>query len=128
MPISTNSEFPAAGIAVASAFASVPAVTTVVATPDAAAVDPMLNGVPRANGILPSPGGHTGGEDGAPGLDVGLENISDLPPHIARVRRHGHGHVDVDDGAASAAAAWGDVHRSEEHTSELQSPFHLVCR
>jgi len=48
MPISTNSEFPAAGIVVASAFASVPAVTTVVAAPDAAAVDPMLNGVPSA--------------------------------------------------------------------------------
>src|SRR5438876_7506570 len=29
---------------------------------------------------------------------------------------------------ASCAAAWTKSYRSEEHTSELQSPVHLVCR
>src|SRR5207244_12155394 len=29
---------------------------------------------------------------------------------------------------ADAARAWEAFHRSEEHTSELQSPDHLVCR
>src|SRR4051794_41568455 len=33
----------------------------------------------------------------------------------------------VDDEVASAAVVGGSV-RSEEHTSELQSPVHLVCR
>src|SRR5687768_17919323 len=37
-------------------------------------------------------------------------------------------HVDVGDEFAGEAEA-GDVHRrSEEHTSELQSRLHLVCR
>jgi hypothetical protein len=56
MPMSTNSEFPAAGIVVASEFASVPAVTTVVDTPDAWALDPMLNGLPSATAPPPSAG------------------------------------------------------------------------
>src|SRR5256885_4220851 len=38
-------------------------------------------------------------------------------------------HVPYKGGApAAAAGAAGDVHRSEEHTSELQSPCNLVCR
>src|SRR5258708_26065727 len=43
----------------------------------------------------------------------------------------GGGHVlhEVEDGHRAAAAQPGrDVQRSEEHTSELQSPDHLVCR
>src|SRR5258708_28786613 len=31
-------------------------------------------------------------------------------------------------GPARQSEASGDHHRSEEHTSELQSPDHLVCR
>src|SRR5256885_3411011 len=31
-------------------------------------------------------------------------------------------------GDAAAAVPDGDAHRSEEHTSELQSPCNLVCR
>src|SRR5258708_31671887 len=31
-------------------------------------------------------------------------------------------------GHAGGAAGGPEVHRSEEHTSELQSPDHLVCR
>src|SRR5438552_11581127 len=32
------------------------------------------------------------------------------------------------DMGAPGALRWGDGYRSEEHTSELQSPDHLVCR
>src|SRR5256885_11970301 len=32
------------------------------------------------------------------------------------------------DSRASAARSWRPVRRSEEHTSELQSPCNLVCR
>src|SRR5258708_4709646 len=42
-----------------------------------------------------------------------------------------HGHVGFADGAVDFAGARGgfeSVRRSEEHTSELQSPDHLVCR
>src|SRR5258708_28559621 len=33
-----------------------------------------------------------------------------------------------DDAAGGALQRWRGAHRSEEHTSELQSPDHLVCR
>src|SRR2546430_8636418 len=52
--------------------------------------------------------------------------------HVQRLvpRRDGphaaHGHVHRHAGAV--AAAGHDVHRSEEHTSELQSQSNLVCR
>src|SRR2546422_3427768 len=35
---------------------------------------------------------------------------------------------DHDDAGTGAPAALGDGRRSEEHTSELQSRLHLVCR
>src|SRR5256885_6133080 len=34
----------------------------------------------------------------------------------------------ADRGRAGAGRAWRDPDRSEEHTSELQSPCNLVCR
>src|SRR5258708_22790039 len=46
---------------------------------------------------------------------------------LAMVQVAGRG----EEGAALRAdieAVLGDLHRSEEHTSELQSPDHLVCR
>src|SRR5258708_39941506 len=52
---------------------------------------------------------------GAAGKDHGIELGDDFP------RRHGLRRP-VDD------ALSGANHRSEEHTSELQSPDHLVCR
>src|SRR5438876_8859321 len=39
-------------------------------------------------------------------------------PPLVRAQHHGHGPVQVP----------RRCHRSEEHTSELQSPVHLVCR
>src|SRR5258708_34870366 len=36
--------------------------------------------------------------------------------------------VDIEAGRLGLRASGSDVHRSEEHTSELQSPDHLVCR
>src|SRR6267154_4669876 len=46
---------------------------------------------------------------------------SRVPPgRPAQGRAHGEG--------AAAAGGGGAVTRSEEHTSELQSPVHLVCR
>src|SRR5258708_27069608 len=46
------------------------------------------------------------------------------------LRSHGAhlaaGHVDL--GVATGLGRRADGHRSEEHTSELQSPDHLVCR
>src|SRR6202171_6753776 len=38
------------------------------------------------------------------------------------------GHVALDQGAFHAVAAQSGAERSEEHTSELQSPSYLVCR
>src|SRR5690348_17911313 len=63
---------------------------------------------------------------------------STLFPYTTLFRSRGvHAGDDVGDGNAGALrAAAGNVvrlaryahHRSEEHTSELQSPVHLVCR
>src|SRR3712207_8371668 len=36
--------------------------------------------------------------------------------------------VTIDDVATGELGAWLDAHRSEEHTSELQSRQYLVCR
>src|SRR5258708_21124524 len=47
----------------------------------------------------------------------------DLPVITVRVARGGPSHRDP-----SRAMAWNQRPRSEEHTSELQSPDHLVCR
>src|SRR5256885_2959041 len=45
---------------------------------------------------------------------IGLRQLRQKPLHFVRFQRH----VDLDGGVA----------RSEEHTSELQSPCNLVCR
>src|SRR5438552_15997811 len=44
---------------------------------------------------------------------------------LRRIPSAYHGRKKILYHAAAALAAW---HRSEEHTSELQSPDHLVCR
>src|SRR5258708_39548952 len=49
------------------------------------------------------------------------------PPGVARRRSHRVDRVDVEDGHVHAGGHERVV-RSEEHTSELQSPDHLVCR
>src|SRR2546422_4262669 len=43
-------------------------------------------------------------------------------------RRRQHGRVAARGAAARRASGHGRPHRSEEHTSELQSRLHLVCR
>src|SRR5947208_5185124 len=48
-----------------------------------------------------------------------------VSPHIAAPRRHG---CRTAVGQGSQQARHHGVDRSEEHTSELQSPDHLVCR
>src|SRR5690348_18172246 len=47
--------------------------------------------------------------------------------HLPGVRRSAQ-HEDVRAGAEDALLQARDDDRSEEHTSELQSPVHLVCR
>src|ERR1039457_1654811 len=51
----------------------------------------------------------------------GFRRAGSTPPSSAhKLRRQG--------GAHRRTSATGRVHRSEEHTSELQSPCNLVCR
>src|SRR5207244_4847366 len=70
------------------------------------------------------------------GVVRGLRELprAELAVQIAQVRGGGDGgllgieplvHPPVD---TQTVAARGGSHRSEEHTSELQSPDHLVCR
>src|SRR5689334_25369494 len=49
---------------------------------------------------------------------------------LSRIARGAHHRADIDDTAVAAAhhVLHGGPRRSEEHTSELQSQFHLVCR
>src|SRR5256885_7850418 len=49
------------------------------------------------------------------------------PLHRERRTRH-PGHVSNDGGLSERMVAVPREHRSEEHTSELQSPCNLVCR
>src|SRR3989449_1248312 len=52
-----------------------------------------------------------------------------LEQHVHReVRRELHPVAEPDDGRIAGAAGAADQLRSEEHTSELQSRLHLVCR
>src|SRR5258708_28437857 len=58
---------------------------------------------------------------------------STLFPYTTLFRSQGHraeaGDCRGGDGAVQFAQGYGSrFHRSEEHTSELQSPDHLVCR
>src|SRR5690348_17360236 len=50
-----------------------------------------------------------------PQLESRVRSILDVRIEAKRIRTHGDFHL-------------GQVLRSEEHTSELQSPVHLVCR
>src|SRR6266481_9713287 len=50
-----------------------------------------------------------------------------LPISLLRLA-HGFGQAAAGHGDLEAAGAVGADKRSEEHTSELQSQFHLVCR
>src|SRR5258708_19388931 len=53
---------------------------------------------------------------------VTIAGAKSLQGFMNRVNRHVRGLNDLGDDTV------GDVERSEEHTSELQSPDHLVCR
>src|SRR5688500_19275455 len=55
----------------------------------------------------------------APGVILWWAHIGDRHWHIVRELKFQH---------MSAETVAGDVPRSEEHTSELQSPCNLVCR
>src|SRR5258708_10769680 len=46
---------------------------------------------------------------------------------VKRLRALG-GEIVIEDGQAGTSAGTVSLSRSEEHTSELQSPDHLVCR
>src|SRR5256885_5355391 len=61
----------------------------------------------------------------APGVlaQVGADQARGLPA-LAAVR----GHLHALHGVHAAKGHAVDLHRSEEHTSELQSPCNLVCR
>src|SRR2546422_4248178 len=50
-------------------------------------------------------------------------NATVTPRRVRHSRRHHVGGLQL-----ARRARFGDVHRSEEHTSELQSRLHLVCR
>src|SRR2546422_5874950 len=47
---------------------------------------------------------------------------------LFRSRHHPHRPAAVPDRGQERRRAAGGIHRSEEHTSELQSRLHLVCR
>src|SRR5438552_12709381 len=88
-------------------------------TPDNGGLSSVLNGPGRFAG--PGDGGwhadHGGGDRAgapAPALRPGSGEVSPDPTEAG-----------PDDRRAAARAGGG---RSEEHTSELQSPDHLVCR
>src|SRR5258708_11410048 len=71
------------------------------------------------------------------GRETQLECGSALHAHLECRDDHAESGDQYDSGAdrvgnisevVSGAADWGAAIRSEEHTSELQSPDHLVCR
>src|SRR2546422_8063613 len=62
--------------------------------------------------------------DGITKVPVGLEDVSKFPDLIAELLRRGWSEQDVKKVAGLNALRV----RSEEHTSELQSRLHLVCR
>src|SRR5437762_4372775 len=57
------------------------------------------------------------------GQDQGVQ-----PDRRARRRRDDADHLAVHQGAADPSVPRRRAERSEEHTSELQSPMYLVCR
>src|SRR5690348_18199036 len=61
-------------------------------------------------------------------LGIGTTSISTVPPSQAATRS-GSGKIRWSSAAISGAySCMSHIARSEEHTSELQSPVHLVCR
>src|SRR5689334_23685464 len=63
---------------------------------------------------------HGEGLRGGGGVGLGGVEIAGLSQHP--------GQVGAGDGLAAGLVAGAERLRSEEHTSELQSQFHLVCR
>src|SRR5690348_18106145 len=76
----------------------------------------------RSHGPLAVPAGQLDG----PVPVVVVEDPDDVEPDATRERFEPATEVDVAD--RTPADRVGDPARSEEHTSELQSPVHLVCR
>src|SRR5258708_33456200 len=64
--------------------------------------------------------------DALPIYELGDHGVVEGADGIALAHAVVHAHVA--DTEASAVGLAIDVQRSEEHTSELQSPDHLVCR
>src|SRR5690348_2933236 len=75
-------------------------------TPAAGRLGPDAQEAAGEGGREPGPGGGKGGGS----------------PRLTRLRQL------ITRGLEGTAALWPDIARSEEHTSELQSPVHLVCR
>src|SRR5438094_6597484 len=67
-----------------------------------------------------------------PTTEIYTLSLHDALPIYVRVDEHGldrgEQHVGVQCGLVRAQQIDGHHHRSEEHTSELQSPYDLVCR
>src|SRR3989442_1874148 len=70
--------------------------------------------------------GQTEGTAGPHHVYLGLERLLDADQVHALLRLHFHPHVTA--APAAAEPALTIARRSEEHTSELQSRPHLVCR
>src|SRR5437762_11014564 len=64
---------------------------------------------------------HLAAAIGGDGLEQELQQIRPLAAHFVEDRRRAHQR-------RQPAASCGLEARSEEHTSELQSPMYLVCR
>src|SRR5258708_12279487 len=64
------------------------------------------------------------------GSHSGLSPISHRRPTVGRcgIERGDEAHQHESLGEVGRLVNWSDQRRSEEHTSELQSPDHLVCR
>src|SRR5258708_24880044 len=63
--------------------------------------------------------------------DVDVVDADARPPHhleLARLLQHVGGHLGGRADGETVVVADDRLERSEEHTSELQSPDHLVCR
>src|SRR2546429_6455513 len=67
--------------------------------------------------------GRLGGESRAADRDVALPRLSSQPLDLLRQAAGGQAGI-----ALHRRQRGGEHHRSEEHTSELQSRLHLVCR
>src|SRR5207244_12620926 len=57
--------------------------------------------------------------------ETNLPQLPEWPYGCSHSHRWRHGRLDP---VPTLSCAWAPPRRSEEHTSELQSPDHLVCR